>query len=174
MACVAHSSLFFPNLKNIITILACVPRACAICCTSVCVLSHFNYVWLCDHMDHSPPGSSVHGILQARILEWVAISPSRGSSWPRDWTYISYVSCTDSWILYEADSSVGLSEKLGHIQFSRQEYWSGLPCPPPRDLPNPGIEPTSPVSPALQMDSLPAEPQGKPGPMAYPLFITCG
>ena len=33
--------------------------------------------------------------------------------------------------------------------FSRQEYWSGLPCPPPGDLPNPGIEPTSPVSPAL-------------------------
>ena len=77
-------------------------------------------------------------------------------------------------ILYEADSSVVLSEKLGHIQFSWQEYWSGLSCPPPRDLPNPGTEPTSPVSPALQMDSLPAEPQGKPGPMAYPWFITCG
>ena len=42
-----------------------------------CVLSHFSHVWLC-----SPPGSSVHGILQARILEWVAMSCSRGSSWP--------------------------------------------------------------------------------------------
>ena len=41
---------------------------------------------LCDPMDCSPPGSSVHGILQARILEWVAISLSRGSSWPRDGT----------------------------------------------------------------------------------------
>ena len=39
---------------------------------------------LCDPMDYSPPGSSVHGILQARILEWVAISSSRGSSQPRD------------------------------------------------------------------------------------------
>ena len=39
---------------------------------------------LCDSMDCSPPGYSVHGILQARILEWVAISFSRGSSWPRD------------------------------------------------------------------------------------------
>ena len=39
--------------------------------------------------------------------------------------------------------------------FSRQEYWSGLPFPPPGDLPNPGIELTSPVSPALQMNSLP-------------------
>ena len=41
---------------------------------------------LYDLMDCSLPGSSVHGILQARILEWVAISFSRGSSWPRDWT----------------------------------------------------------------------------------------
>ena len=43
--------------------------------------------------------------------------------------------------------------------FSRQEYWSGLPFPSPGDLPNPGIEPTSPV---LQADSLPSEPPGKP------------
>ena len=42
---------------------------------------------LCDSRDLSPPGSSVHEILQARILEWVAISFSRGSSWPRDWTW---------------------------------------------------------------------------------------
>ena len=44
------------------------------------------------------------------------------------------------------------------MRFSRQEYWSGLPCPPPGDLPDPGIEPRSP---ALQADSLPAEPPGK-------------
>ena len=43
--------------------------------------------------------------------------------------------------------------------FSRQEYWSGLPCPPPGDLPNSGIEPRPP---ALQADSLPSEPPGKP------------
>ena len=43
--------------------------------------------------------------------------------------------------------------------FSRQEYWSGLSCPPPGDLPNPGIKPRSP---ALQVDSLPTEPPGKP------------
>ena len=41
---------------------------------------------------------------------------------------------------------------------SRQEYWSGLPCPPPGDLPNPQVEPGSP---ALQADSLPSEPPGK-------------
>ena len=47
---------------------------------------------LWDTMDRSLSGSSIHGISQARILEWVAISFSRGSSWPRDWTCISYVS----------------------------------------------------------------------------------
>ena len=46
---------------------------------------------LCDPMDCSPPGSSVHGISQARILEWVAISFSRGSTWPRDQTFISCI-----------------------------------------------------------------------------------
>ena len=46
---------------------------------------------LCDPMDCSLPGSSVHGIFQARILEWVAISFSRGSSQPRDWTQVSHI-----------------------------------------------------------------------------------
>ena len=48
---------------------------------------------LCDPIDGSPPGSSVHGIFQARILEWVATPFSQGSSWPRDWTHVSCVSC---------------------------------------------------------------------------------
>ena len=48
--------------------------------------------------------------------------------------------------------------------FSRQEYWSGLPCPPPGDLPDPGIEPESPEAPALKADSFTAEPPGKPSP----------
>ena len=51
-------------------------------------------------MDCSPPGSSVHGISQARVLGWVAISYSRGSSQPRDWTRISCVSCIGRRILY--------------------------------------------------------------------------
>jgi len=45
-------------------------------------------------MDRTLPGSSVHGILQARILEWVAMPSSRGSFQPRDPTHISYGSCT--------------------------------------------------------------------------------
>ena len=57
----------------------------------------------------------------------------------------------------------GIEHKaLLSIGFFRQEYWNGLPCPPPGDLPNPGTEPTSPVSPALQADSLPPAPPGSP------------
>ena len=55
---------------------------------------------------------------------------------------------------------------------SRQEYWSGLPCPLPEDLPNPRMEPESPVSPTLQVNSLPTEPPGKPPPptVCFALF----
>ena len=47
------------------------------------------------------------------------------------------------------------------MEFPMQDYWSELPFPSPRDLPDPGLEPTSPVAPALWADSLPAEPLGK-------------
>ena len=76
-------------------------------------------------------------------------------------------------------SRAGGAQSLSHVQlfvtpwtiacqaplsmgFSRQGYWSGLPCPSPGDFSNPGIEPTSPVSPALQADSLSSESLGKP------------
>ena len=57
----------------------------------------FNCVWLCDSMGCHSPGSSVHGIFQARMLKWVTTSSSRGSSWPRNQTYIS---CIGRWSLY--------------------------------------------------------------------------
>ena len=57
------------------------------------------YPTLCDPMDCNPPDSSVHWILQARILEWVAKSSFRGYSWPRDPTWVS-VSCTGNCILH--------------------------------------------------------------------------
>ena len=76
-------------------------------CVLMCAQSLQLCLTLCDPMEHSLPDSSVHGILQARILECVAISSSR-------------------------------------------------------DLPNPGIKLMSPVSPALQADSSPTEPLGKP------------
>ena len=139
---------------------------------------------LCDPMDCNSPGSPVLGIFQARILEQVAISSSRGSSWPRDWTHASCVSCIGRQILYHLchlGSPIHISAftyinikykyylKYVCVQsclticdlwtvtcqapllkgFSRQEYWNRLPFPPPEDLPNPGIEPTSPASPEL-------------------------
>ena len=58
------------------------------CCSYLLARSNLT---LCNPMDCSPPGSSVHGILQARILKWVAISSSRVSSQPRDQTRVSRV-----------------------------------------------------------------------------------
>ena len=55
--------------------------------------AHAQCPTLCNTMDCSPPASSVRGIFQARILEWVAISFSKGSSWPRNWTHFSCISC---------------------------------------------------------------------------------
>ena len=63
----------------------------------LCVKSLQSHSTLCDPMDCSLSGPSVHGTLQARILEWAAMPSSRGSSWPRDWTCIF---CMDMWVLY--------------------------------------------------------------------------
>ena len=69
---------------------------CVCVCVCVCVRAcSFAQLCstLCEPMDCSPPGLSVHGISQARILVWVAVPFSKGSSQPRDWTHISCVSC---------------------------------------------------------------------------------
>ena len=64
-------------------------------CTSMCICSVMS-----NPMDCSPSGSSVHGVLQARVLEGVAISFSRRSSWSRDRTHVSCIFCIGRWILY--------------------------------------------------------------------------
>ena len=75
-------------------------------CVCVCARVHsqsFSHVQLfCNPTDCSPPGSSVHGTSQARILEWVAISYFRESSWPWDWSHVSCISFTGRWILYHS------------------------------------------------------------------------
>ena len=106
---------------------------------------------LCDPMDYSPPGSSVHGILQAGILEWVAMPSSRTFIIRSD-QLLSHVR------LFATLWTVAL-QAPPPMGFFRQEYWSGLPFPSPGDLSDPGIEPRSP---ALQADALPSEPPGKP------------
>ena len=68
-----------------------------------CALLFWSCSTLCNSMDCSLIGSSLHGILQARTLEWVAMPSSRGSSWPRDWTCISWVSCISRWTQMECD-----------------------------------------------------------------------
>ena len=65
---------------------------------------------LCSSMDCSLPSSSVHGLFQARILEWVAMSSGTGSFRPRDWTHVSYVFCMGRQILYHCTI---LHEMLG-------------------------------------------------------------
>ena len=64
-------------------------------------------------LDYSPPSSSVHGILQARILECVSMPSFRGSSWLWDWTCVSYISCTGSSLPLASD----MTERL-HFHFS--------------------------------------------------------
>ena len=87
-------------------------------------LSRFSRVRLCDPIDGSPPGSPVPGILQARTLEWVAISFS--NAWKRKVKVksLSRVQLLATpWIAaYQAPLSMG---------FSRQDYWSGVPLPSP-------------------------------------------
>ena len=64
---------------------------CVCVCMCVYVLAAQSCLILCDPTDYSLPGSSVHGILQARVLEWVAIPLVRGSSQPKDRTQVSHI-----------------------------------------------------------------------------------
>ena len=82
---------------------------------------------LCDPIDGSPPGSPVSGILQARTLEWVAISFSNAWKWKVKVKSLSRVRllATPWTAAYQAPPSMG---------FSRQEYWSGVPLPSPEVL----------------------------------------
>ena len=82
---------------------------------------------LCDPIDSSPPGSPIPGTLQARTLEWVAISFSSAWKWKVEVKSLSHVWLfTTSWTAaYQAPPSMG---------FSRQEYWSGLPLPSPEHI----------------------------------------
>ena len=88
------------------------------------LLSHYSHVRLCDPIDGSPPGSPVPGILQARTLEWVAISFSSTWKWKVKVKSPSRVRLlATSWTsAYQAPLSMG---------FSRQEYWSRVPLPSP-------------------------------------------
>ena len=144
------------------------------------VLVAHSCLTLCDPMDCSPPGSSVHGIFPGKdtgvdchsLLQ--KIFPNQGLN-PgllhcRQILYclkVKVKSLSHVWLFstpwtvtYQAPQSMG---------FSRQEYGSELPFPSPGDLPNPGIEPGSPV---LQTEALPSEPLGKPSEATREAWVT--
>ena len=77
-------NVLYPDLGAVMQVCVCV---------SVCVYAKSLQLCptLCDPMEYRPPGSSVHGVLQARILEWVAFASSRGSSQPTDRTQVSCI-----------------------------------------------------------------------------------
>ena len=107
------SLFFFPNYWIVLQVMLLLLLSC---------FSHVPTLW--NPIDGSPPGSPVPGILQARILEWVAISFSSAWKWK-----VKVKSLSRVWLLatpwtaaYQAPPSMG---------FSRQEYWSGVPLPSP-------------------------------------------
>ena len=108
----AHSSSSFWNFLSDKSVAAAAAKSLQSCPT------------LCDPIDGSPPGSSAPGILQARTLEWVAISFSNAWKWKVKVKSLSRVQLLETpWTAaYQAPPSMG---------FSRQEYWSGVPFPSP-------------------------------------------
>ena len=144
----------------------------------VCMLVTQSCLTLCDPTNSSLPGFPLHGIIQAIILEWIAILFFRGSSWPRDWTLVSdslpcpllyytvnlffavpcqlisppLVACACSVMSNSLQPhalwTVAHQTPLS-VKFSRQEYWSELSFLSPGELSDPGIKPVSLVSPCI-------------------------
>ena len=110
-------SLHFPSLVYI--------------CVCVCVKSLQSCLTLCIHMDHSFPGFHVHGILQARILEWVAVPSSRGIFLTQGWNQhlLGQVGSftTDATCLHNCDSKSHRKDGLGH---SDTDHWQRLGTTP--------------------------------------------
>ena len=112
-------SFHFCWLRIHLSLESCV---CVCVCVCVCSVAQSGPI-LCNPMDCSPPGFSVHGIFQARILEWIAISFSRGSSWPRDQTCVSYISCIGRQILHH------WATWEASLIYLRSSYKSSSCCP---------------------------------------------
>ena len=116
--------------------------------TRICVRTQLvqSCATLCD-----PPGPSVHGISQARALQWVTVYSSRGSSRPRDWTMspAGSLSCEPPGktphstahhiIRFSRVRLFATPWTMQSMGFSRPECWSGQPVPSPGDRPDPGI-----------------------------------
>ena len=118
------SSIHWPNIYYSRTYNA--PRHYSMYCSAAAAAAKSlrSCPTLCDPIDGSPPGTPVPGILQARTLEWVAISFSNAWKWKVKVKSLSRVQllATPWTTAYQAPPSIG---------FSRQEYWSGVPVPSP-------------------------------------------
>ena len=118
----ALQNLLEPTFPTPVSLLTTICQPCST--TAAAATSLQSCPTLCDLIDSSPPGSPIPGILQARTLEWVAISFSNAWKWKVKVKSLSHV-----WLLatpwtaaHQAPLSMG---------FSRQEYWSGVPLPSP-------------------------------------------
>ena len=136
---------------------------------------------LCNPVDCSPPGSSVHGILQARILEWVAITFSRGSFWPRNQSQVSCIAGRffTVWATREApgpyggDSSVQFSHSVMSDSLRPHELQHARPpCPSPTPRVHPDSRPSSQwCHPAISSSVVPFSscPQSLPASESFPM-----
>jgi len=87
----------------------------------VCVLVAQSCPTLWDPKDYNPPGSPVHGIFQARILEWVAIPSSRGSSQPKDWSWVSFIADSFFTIWDARETHEGIRCLIWEIRVRKQK-----------------------------------------------------
>ena len=115
---------------------------------------HFSFM---DHFVNTEPTWECRQRLRGQ--RWMGGGLGQRLTLSAPWFPHWYVALSRSFVSGSATPRAEPTRLLSPWGFSRQEYWSGLPCPPPGDLPNPGIEPRSPT---LQADSLPAEPPGTP------------
>ena len=121
-----HSRWIMAQKKENLVIILSLNMSITLCLKALSTGSEWvKSLSLWDPVDCSPPGSSVHWILQARILEWVAISFSRGSSRPRDWTQVSRIAGRrfNLWATREPSPKALLREQ------SRLSHFLFLPCP---------------------------------------------
>ena len=96
------------------------------------VLVSYSCLTLCDPLDCSPPGFSVYRILQARILNWVSISFSRGSSRSRNWTQVSLIAGRSFYSLSHQRNSKEATITIIEIHLEEQRVWAPHQAPQPR------------------------------------------
>ena len=143
--------------------------------TSVCQILHCGDIQQVHQDYHSPSpkmGSDRHTQVYIQQTFYIYIHKTETlyeertnfkqcQSTNSSWLVCAHVPCAQSCPTASTPWAAAHQARLS-TGFPRQEYWSGSPCPHQGDLSNPEIKPTAPVSPALQVDSLPPEPSGKP------------